>query len=259
MTPHAFARWNLLLLVASIFAGLVFAPSADLSALPTPEDRKWVLAEVPSVAVDTTVAGKLAGMSWWGRTVDEEREAESKRVSVGVDGVALIKVDWLLRGIVRDEGGIFALVAKSAEGPLRRFAAGATLPGGERLESITEQGIRFSFSQDGNTQGFERKLYAPLPWAELCLLAPPVVRCRLSGPIGRLQYFPIAVSRTIAREVGKSQGNRGRSPGERRRKESSGIVGCSEDGVQWHAHIASVDRRRCSRSNGQGDPRRQEG
>ncbi|OPE15435.1 hypothetical protein APA76_29005 [Pseudomonas aeruginosa] len=104
MTPHAFARWNLLLLVASIFAGLVFAPSADLSALPTPEDRKWVLAEVPSVAVDTTVAGKLAGMSWWGRTVDEEREAESKRVSVGVDGVALIKVDWLLRGIVRDEG-----------------------------------------------------------------------------------------------------------------------------------------------------------
>lgn len=46
-----------------------------------------------------------------GRTVDEEREAESKRVSVGVDGVALIKVDWLLRGIVRDEGGIFALVA----------------------------------------------------------------------------------------------------------------------------------------------------
>ncbi len=41
--------------------------------------------------------------------------------------------------------------------------AGATLPGGERLESITEQGIRFSFSQDGNTQGFERKLYAPLP------------------------------------------------------------------------------------------------
>ncbi|HBO4355302.1 TPA: hypothetical protein ACUUB2_003742 [Pseudomonas aeruginosa] len=163
MTPHAFARWNLLLLVASIFAGLVFAPSADLSALPTPEARKWVLAEVPSVAVDTTVAGKLAGMSWWGRTVDEEREAESKRVSVGVDGVALIKVDWLLRGIVRDEGGIFALVAKSAERPLRRFAAGATLPGGERLESITEQGIRFSFSQDGNTQGFERKLYAPLP------------------------------------------------------------------------------------------------
>ncbi|OPE15479.1 hypothetical protein APA76_27210 [Pseudomonas aeruginosa] len=66
------------------------------------------------------------------------------------------------RGI-RNEGGIFALVAKSAEGPLRRFAAGATLPGGERLESITEQGIRFSFSQDGNTQGFERKLYAPLP------------------------------------------------------------------------------------------------
>ncbi|MCT0272571.1 hypothetical protein, partial [Pseudomonas aeruginosa] len=66
MTPHAFARWNLLLLVASIFAGLVFAPSADLSALPTPEARKWVLAEVPSVAVDTTVAGKLAGMSWWG-------------------------------------------------------------------------------------------------------------------------------------------------------------------------------------------------
>lgn len=58
-----------------------------------------------------------------GRTVDEEREAESKRVSVGVDGVALIKVDWLLRGIVRDEGGIFALVAKSAEdlcGVLRR-------------------------------------------------------------------------------------------------------------------------------------------
>ncbi|PXB92565.1 hypothetical protein C0046_09490, partial [Pseudomonas aeruginosa] len=100
MTPHAFARWNLLLLVASIFAGLVFAPSVDLSALPTPEARKWVLAEVPSVAVDTTVAGKLAGMSWWGRTVDEEREAESKRVSVGVDGVALIKVDWLLRGIV---------------------------------------------------------------------------------------------------------------------------------------------------------------
>ncbi|AXA04067.1 hypothetical protein CSC44_0759 [Pseudomonas aeruginosa] len=47
--------------------------------------------------------------------MDEEREAESKRVSVGVDGVALIKVDWLLRGIVRDEGGIFALVAKSAE------------------------------------------------------------------------------------------------------------------------------------------------
>ena len=125
MTSHAFARWNLLLLVASIFAGLVFAPSVDLSALPTPEARKWVLAEVPSVAVDTTVAGKLAGMSWWGRTVDEEREAESKRVSVGVDGVALIKVDWLLRGIVRDEGGIFALVAKSAEGPLRRFAAGA--------------------------------------------------------------------------------------------------------------------------------------
>ncbi|HEJ9964614.1 TPA: hypothetical protein SMN98_002274 [Pseudomonas aeruginosa] len=163
MTPHAFARWNLLLLVASIFAGLAFAPSADLSALPTPEARKWVLAEVPSVAVDTTVAGKLAGMSWWGRAVDEEREAESKRVSAGVDGVALIKVDWLLRGIVRDEGGIFALVAKSAEEPLRRFAAGATLPGGERLESITEQGIRFSFSQDGNTQGFERKLYAPLP------------------------------------------------------------------------------------------------
>ncbi|UTN88170.1 hypothetical protein NMC41_14970 [Pseudomonas aeruginosa] len=98
-----------------------------------------------------------------GKKPDEEREAESKRVSIGVDGEALIKVDWLLRGIVRDEGGIFALVAKSAGGPLRRFAAGATLPGGERLESITEQGIRFSFSQDGNTQGFERKLYAPLP------------------------------------------------------------------------------------------------
>ncbi|MDF5940036.1 hypothetical protein P4234_29605 [Pseudomonas aeruginosa] len=162
MTPHAFARWNLLLLVASIFAGLVFAPSADLSALPTPEARKWVLAEVPSVAVDTTVAGKLAGMSWWGEPWTRSA-AESKRVSVGVDGVALIKVDWLLRGIVRDEGGIFALVAKKRRGPLRRFAAGATLPGGERLESITEQGIRFSFSQDGNTQGFERKLCAPLP------------------------------------------------------------------------------------------------
>lgn len=59
-----------------------------------------------------------------GRTVDEEREAESKRVSVGVDGVALIKVDWLLRGIVRDEGGIFALVAKKRRGASAAFCGG---------------------------------------------------------------------------------------------------------------------------------------
>ncbi|MNG18662.1 hypothetical protein D3C84_1027480 [compost metagenome] len=58
---------------------------------------------------------------------------------------------------------MFALIASDAEAPLKRFAPGATLPGGERLERITEQGIRFSLAEDGKNQGFDRKLYAPLP------------------------------------------------------------------------------------------------
>lgn len=108
-----------------------------------------------------------------GRAVDEEREAESKRVSVGVDGVALIKVDWLLRGIVRDEGGIFALVAKSAEEPLRRLRrAPLCLAASVWRASLNKESA--SFSQDGNTQGFERKLYAPCHRPSFAFLRHPL-------------------------------------------------------------------------------------
>ncbi|MCY1330111.1 hypothetical protein D9M69_157350 [compost metagenome] len=164
MTPYFALRWTPLFLVIAISAGLVFAPSPDISALASPDREEWVLAEVPVGSIDSSVIGRLAGMQWWGvKATEDEVDSESERISTGADGVARVKVDWLLRGVVRDERGVFALIASDAEAPLKRFAPGATLPGGERLERITEQGIRFSLAEDGKKQGFDRKLYAPSP------------------------------------------------------------------------------------------------
>lgn len=164
MNPYFALRWNLLFLVIAISAGLVFAPSSDISTVASADREEWLLAEVPVGSIDSSVVGRLAGMQWWGvKATEDDVDSESRRISAGADGVAKVKVDWLLRGVVRDERGVFALIATDAEAPLKRFAPGATLPGGERLERITEQGIRFSLAEDGKNQGFDRKLYAPLP------------------------------------------------------------------------------------------------
>ncbi|MNF08054.1 hypothetical protein D3C80_2083690 [compost metagenome] len=64
--------------------------------------------------------------------------------------------------MVEEGGERYALIAQDGQAPVIRYTQGDALPGGERLERIDVQGIRFSLPQDGEGKDFERKLYAPL-------------------------------------------------------------------------------------------------
>ncbi|MEL7939859.1 hypothetical protein [Pseudomonas delhiensis] len=148
-------------LASGILLALLWQPPAEVPEAPV-EAAQWRLPEVRAVSRNAGVPAQIAGMSWWGSAGKAAEQPRSARISVDEKGVARVKVQWLFRGVVAEGEQRFALIAKDAAAPLLRYAPGEQLPGGERLERIEGQGIRFSLSEDGATQDFERKLYAPL-------------------------------------------------------------------------------------------------
>ncbi|AMO75162.1 MULTISPECIES: hypothetical protein [Pseudomonas] len=148
-------------LAGGVLLALLWQPRAAIPEAPA-ETAQWRLPEVRPVSRNASIPAQIASMAWWGSAREEAEKARSARISVDEQGVARVKVQWLFRGVVAEGGQRFALIAKDAAAPLLRYAPGDQLPGGERLERIEGQGIRFSLSEDGATQDFERKLYAPL-------------------------------------------------------------------------------------------------
>lgn len=161
MTSSSHFRLAWAALAGGILLALLWQPRAAIPEAPT-DAAQWRLPEVRPVSRNAAIPVQIAGMSWWGSARAEAEKAHSARISVDEQGVARVKVQWLFRGVVVEGEQRFALIAKDASAPLSRHAPGDQLPGGERLERIEGQGIRFSLSEDGATQDFERKLYAPL-------------------------------------------------------------------------------------------------
>lgn len=162
MNPYSFLRWYFVSFAVATCLGFTFSPSKDFSNVATPDQDDWVPAASPP-SIDGMADGRgLVEMSWWGvEAVKGSSDSEERRISRDDDGVATVKVDWVLHGVVSDEEGTFALIARDSGASPQRFSQGAILPGGERLERISKQGIRFSFAEDGEVQDFDRKLYAP--------------------------------------------------------------------------------------------------
>jgi hypothetical protein len=162
MNLYSFLRWNFVSFAVAICLGFAFSPSKDLSSAVTSDQDDWAPIASPPSFGGMAYTRRLAEMTWWGVEVTKgSSNGEERRISQGDDGVARVKVDWLLHGVVSDEEGTFALIASDSSTSLQRFSQGAILPGGERLERISKQGIRFSFAEDGEVQDFVRKLYAP--------------------------------------------------------------------------------------------------
>ncbi|WP_169338782.1 hypothetical protein [Metapseudomonas resinovorans] len=162
MDHQSTLRWYLLFPALTVSFGWLIAPDTEPPGASISNQDDWVPVSLQPHSVDPAGAKRLAEMLWWGgeRSSSETRDKE-KRVSTGEDGVARVEVAWRFHGIVRDHQGTFALISKGATTPPLRFSRGAILPGGERLELISTQGIRFSLAEDGEIQGFDRELYAP--------------------------------------------------------------------------------------------------
>ncbi|MCY1327343.1 hypothetical protein D9M68_125520 [compost metagenome] len=160
MTSYKNLRWYLLLGVLGALAGVLSRPAFDEPPSPG-GGAEWAPSTPNFVALDESVPARIASMHLWG-SEPADGQGKDERISVDSGGVARIKVDWLFRGVIDEPKGRFALIAKDAASPVLRYPLGASLPGGEHLEQIDVQGIRFSLSEDGEGREFERKLYAPL-------------------------------------------------------------------------------------------------
>lgn len=158
MTSLKVLRWYLLLGATGIVAGLVLISTPKINAERV-DSLSWALPDVDGKSFDAGVTTELANMQWWG----DKEGAKAGQESSDASATSLTrKVDWYFRGVVEVSGKRFALIAKDAASPVERFAKGDALPGGEVLESIEPQSIRFSLPQETADGGQERKLYAPV-------------------------------------------------------------------------------------------------
>lgn len=157
MTSFKVLRWYLLLAAAGIVAGLALISIPTINA-ERADAIDWILPDVDDKPLDAGVTTELANMQWWGDREDAKPGQDSSNASATS---STRKVDWFFRGVVDVSGKRFALIAKDAASPVERFAKGDALPGGEVLESIESQSIRFSLQQETADGGQERKLYAP--------------------------------------------------------------------------------------------------
>lgn len=150
-------RWYLLIGAFGIVSGLLLKPVtnslADSSGSPD-----WAIPDYPKNTIGSIMANDLAQMRWW-RT--EEANSSKKNADGSDVAVEKRKVAWSFRGVIEIAGQRFALVAEDAQSPVKRYLTGASLPGGELLESVDKQGIRFSIPGDVKGKELERKLYAP--------------------------------------------------------------------------------------------------
>ncbi|MCP8464768.1 hypothetical protein NK553_12495 [Pseudomonas sp. ZM23] len=159
MAPLKLIRFYVLLGCAGIAAGLLLQPHPRLDVDASADVEEWALPSVLSRSLNGTAASELGALSWW---ANPDPPPSNAQASESASGVTKLKVDWFFHGVIAVGAKRFALVAKDLSSPVERFAVGDQLPGGERLESIGQQGIRFSLSQDRQDKDFERKLYAPV-------------------------------------------------------------------------------------------------
>lgn len=162
MNLYSHLRWTFVLFAVATCLGFTLSPSKELSNVVTPDQDSWAPTVSPPSVADMADTRLLAEMKWWGGEMTKgSSDGEERGILQDDDGVARGKVDWLLHGVVSDEEGTFALIARDSSVFPQRFSQGEILPGGERLERILKQGIRFSFAEDGEVQDFVRKLYVP--------------------------------------------------------------------------------------------------
>lgn len=143
-----------------LIAGLGIAVGSLLrpAQLGPPEsnlETDWSLPEPPQKPFGPTVATDISSLSWWG----EKHESLAMQGSHEASTVVKRKVAWCFKGVVLMANKRYALVAEDANAQPKRYLPGESLPGGERLEMIDAQGIRFSLPDEGGDQ--ERKLYVP--------------------------------------------------------------------------------------------------
>ena len=158
MTSLKVLRWYLLIGAFGILAGLLMKPTANDSE-DSGDSPDWSLPDYPRNTIGSIMGSDIAQMNWWraeqanGATTNPDGDAEA---------VEKRKVTWSFRGVVEIAGQRFALVAENAQSPVKRYLTGAALPGGELLERVVKQGIRFSLPGDVKGKELERKLYAPV-------------------------------------------------------------------------------------------------
>lgn len=143
-----------------LIAGLGIAISLPLKpAQETAPDSNpstdWSLPEFPNKPFGANSAADISALPWW------VAQGGTLAVDDGSTTSAVAKrtVTWRFNGVVSAADKRFALVAEDAESQPKRYLPGDALPGGERLELIDAQGIRFSLPDEGGDQ--ERKLYVP--------------------------------------------------------------------------------------------------
>lgn len=157
MTSLTVLRWYFLIGAFGIIAGLLLKPAVD-NPVDSDESPDWSLPDYPRKNIGLTMASELAQLNWWR---SEQANSTAKAAAGNESLVEKRKVAWSFRGVIEVSGQRFALVAEDARSPVKRYLTGASLPGGEVLESNGKQGIRFSLPGDVNGNDLERKLYAP--------------------------------------------------------------------------------------------------
>lgn len=150
-------RWYLLIGAFGIISGLLMRPEANNSG-DGGESPDWSLPDYRKSNIGSIMANDLAQMNWWRRAPDN---SIAKNAGGSETEIEKRKVPWSFRGVVEIAGQRFALIAEDAKSSVKRYLKGASLPGGEVLESVDKQGIRFSLPGDEKGKELERKLYAP--------------------------------------------------------------------------------------------------
>lgn len=155
ISPHVL-RWYFLVAALGIACGLLIKPAPH--ATGTGESGgAWSTPDYSRTHYDAAISRELADMAWW-MAKKEKSSATGKDED---EKTPTQKVSWLFRGVSAASGKRYALIADDAKSPLKRYLPGDSLPGGEVLEIIDRQNIRFSLPGDEKGKDLERKLYAP--------------------------------------------------------------------------------------------------
>lgn len=97
---------------------------------------------------------KIAKMQLWGET----KGAAAQEGQVGQVGKSLTKgqssvvVTWFFKGVISEGMSRYVLVAEDKNAAAQPYIVGDTLPGGERLEDIGVDWLRFSLSAENHLE-----------------------------------------------------------------------------------------------------------
>lgn len=149
-------RWYLLIALVGVALGLLVKPDPGITSLEE-DASEWAPSSYSKNRFDAGVSRELAEMSWW----KEVKESSFAVESGEAEKVPERKVSWSFRGVIVIGEKSYALIADKASSPLKRYLPGDSLPGGEVLEVIDKQKIRFSLPGNREGKDIERKLYAP--------------------------------------------------------------------------------------------------